>query len=216
VRDHGDPVGEGLCLVHVVRGQDDGGAERPQGGDDVPELVAGRGVEPGGRLVEEQQLGIADQPDPDVEASLLATGEGPGPSPALVLQPDQGEDLGHGPRGAVVAGEELQRLLDGERGFDLGVLQDHADPLPPPTVRVRGVRAEHPYVAAVATPVPLEDLDRGGLAGSVGSEQPEDLPPVDCEVHARDRVDRAVGLAEPLDPDSQIAVDHEHLPRACR
>ena len=42
---------------------------------EVVELAACLGVETGGRLVEEEQLGPADDADGDVEAAALPTGE---------------------------------------------------------------------------------------------------------------------------------------------
>ena len=87
------PVGEALRLVHVVGGEEDRLAEVAQAGDHVPGLAPRRGVEAGGRLVEEEQLGVADQRHADVEAALLAAGEPAGPVVRLALQPDQLDHL---------------------------------------------------------------------------------------------------------------------------
>ncbi len=67
-----DPVGEALRLVHVVGGQEDGLAEVAQSGDHAPRLAARRRVEAGRRLVEEEQVRVADQRHADVEPPLLA------------------------------------------------------------------------------------------------------------------------------------------------
>ena len=56
-------------------GEEDRLAEVAQASDHVPGLAPGGGVETGGRLVEEEQLGVADQRHADVEAALLATRE---------------------------------------------------------------------------------------------------------------------------------------------
>ena len=56
-------------------GEEDRLAEVAQAGDHLPGLAPRRGVEAGGRLVEEEQLGVADQGHADVEAALLAAGE---------------------------------------------------------------------------------------------------------------------------------------------
>ena len=89
--DDRDPVGEPLRLVHVVRGQEDGLAEVAQAGDHVPGLAARRGVESRGRLVEEQQVGIADQRHADVEAAQLATREPTRTSIRLLCESDVGD-----------------------------------------------------------------------------------------------------------------------------
>ena len=62
--DHRHRVGQGLGLVHVVGGEHHGAALGAQAPHQVPRLAAGRGVEPGGGLVEEDQLGVADRASP--------------------------------------------------------------------------------------------------------------------------------------------------------
>src|SRR6266545_3266423 len=73
--DDRDPVGEVLGLVHVVGGEQDGLAEVPEAVDQLPGVAAGRRVEAGGRLVQEQQVGVADDAEGEVEAAQLATRE---------------------------------------------------------------------------------------------------------------------------------------------
>ena len=88
-RDDRDAVGEHLRLVHVVGGEEDRLAELAQAGDHLPGLAARRGVEAGGRLVEEEQLGVADQRQRHVEAALLAARERRGPGVRLLGEADQ-------------------------------------------------------------------------------------------------------------------------------
>src|SRR5262249_24517979 len=76
------------------------------------------------------------------------------------------------------------------------------------------VEVEHPDVAAVGTPVALEDLDGGGLAGAVGPEEPEDLARFHRERHAVEGAHRAVPLAEPGDFDG--CTRRRHGPGAYR
>ena len=62
-------------LVEVVGGEQDG---RPLGfqlTDEGPEVAPGLGVESRGRLVEEQQLGAADDAEGDVDPTTLAARE---------------------------------------------------------------------------------------------------------------------------------------------
>ena len=73
------PVREPLRLVHVVGGQEDGLAELAQTRRSPPRPGGGRRVEAGRRLVEEEQLGVADQRDADVETAQLAAREAPRP-----------------------------------------------------------------------------------------------------------------------------------------
>src|SRR5690606_41030458 len=75
-REDEDAVGQFLRLVQVVRGEQDGGVlQVGQAVHQVVEVPAGLGVEPGGRLVEEEQFGTADDADRDVESAALAPGE---------------------------------------------------------------------------------------------------------------------------------------------
>ena len=62
---------EAFCLFHVVSGEDDGGAGVFQGGDSVPGVAAGGGVESGGRLVKEQHLRATCQGQGQVQLSPL-------------------------------------------------------------------------------------------------------------------------------------------------
>ena len=91
--DHRDAVGEVLRLVHVVRGEQDRLAERPEALNELPGAPPCRRVEPGGGLVEEDELRVAGDPERQVEPPSLAAGERPDPGVALLLEPHQLDDL---------------------------------------------------------------------------------------------------------------------------
>ena len=91
--DDGDAIAEAFGLVHVMRGQQDGPATLAQVADDVPELAAGLGVQAGRRLVEEQDLGVADQGDRDREPLLLASGKLLDEGIGLAFQRDPRNDV---------------------------------------------------------------------------------------------------------------------------
>ena len=74
-REDRDAVGQPLGLVEVVGGEQDRLAERGQVRDGVPAAPAGLGVEPGGGLVEEDDVGVTGEREREVEASALAAGE---------------------------------------------------------------------------------------------------------------------------------------------
>ncbi len=73
VVDDGDTIAEALRLFHVMRGQEDGAAGLLELEDEIPELPSRLGIEAGGRLVEKQQLGMADQRGGHRQPLLLAT-----------------------------------------------------------------------------------------------------------------------------------------------
>ena len=191
--DDRDPVGEALRLVHVVGGEEDGLAEVAQGGDRLPGLAPRLRVEAGGRLVEEEQLRIADQRHADVEAALLPAGELAGARVRLALEADRVDHLLDRSRPAVVAGEQRERLGDGQVGVEAAALQDDPDPLAPGAAgRAADPRRGPSTSPAVAIAVSLEDLDRGRLAGAVGPEEGEDLPRPHLEVDPAHGLDVAV------------------------
>jgi hypothetical protein len=53
-------------------GEEDGLAEVPEPGDDLPGGAAGGRVEAGGRLVQEDELGVADEGEGEIEPAPLA------------------------------------------------------------------------------------------------------------------------------------------------
>ena len=112
VVDDGDPVAQGLGLLHVVGGQDHRLTALADVTHDVPHGQARLRVEGGGQLVEEEQLGIMNQGQGDEDTLALPTGE-PG-DVGLLLGGDaealQQRAPGHGV--VVEGGEELQGLAD--------------------------------------------------------------------------------------------------------
>src|SRR3954468_24689507 len=71
-----DAVAEPLDLEHVVRGQEDGGVVRLTVTLQMASNpVGGVGIERGGRLIQQQQLGLVDQRFGKRNARLLSCGE---------------------------------------------------------------------------------------------------------------------------------------------
>ena len=62
-----------LRLVQVVRREKDRLAQRSQPFDQLPRPAPGRRIESGGRLIQEDQLGITDQGQGQVEPTFLAS-----------------------------------------------------------------------------------------------------------------------------------------------
>ena len=181
-------IGEPLGLLHVVRREEDGLAELAQAADHLPRGAARRGVEAGRRLVEEDQLRVADQRQRDVEPPPLSAGQRRGALVGLRGEVDQRERLVDLARSAVVAGVEREALADAQAGLGLGFLQDDADPLAPARRRAPRVAAEDLDRRRRGLAEALEDLDRRRLAGAVGAEEGEDLAAADLQVDAADRL----------------------------
>src|SRR3954452_16262528 len=193
----GHAVGQGLGLVEVVGGEQDGLAQGLQRADRLPGVAPRARVEAGRGLVEEDQLGVADQGEGEVQAAQLPAREPPRRLVGLLLQAGQGQDLVDVAGRGVERGEVLQGLAHADVAVDPRALQD--DPHPPAQLgRLSGrVDAEHAHLARGPVAIALEDLHRGGLAGAVGTEEPEDLPPGHGEVDRPDGLHLAVALGQP-------------------
>jgi hypothetical protein len=74
-RDVDHAIGDAIAHVLVVKDAEDGHAGRLALVDQVDDHAAVRGVERGGRLVEQQDGMLADEAPGDVDALLLAAGE---------------------------------------------------------------------------------------------------------------------------------------------
>ena len=131
VTQDGHPVGEVLGLVHVVGGQEDRLAELLQPRDHVPGAAARRGVEAGGRLVEEDELRVADDPDRNVNRRRWPPESVPTRASRFVGQPDELDRLVHRAGRGVEAGEQRDQLAHRESWIELALLQNQADPRPP-------------------------------------------------------------------------------------
>ena len=176
-------------------------AERAQRPDHVPRSTPCCRIETGGRLVEEDEVRVADQRYSEVEPALLTAGKSLHARVSLLLEADELDHLVDVARPVVVTGEHAVRLGDGDRRPELRLLQHHADPLSEGRAGSSRIEAEDVDLAPVAGPVPLQDLDRGRLAGAVRAEETEDLALCDLEADPADRLVVTVGLPQAVDGD---------------
>ncbi len=167
----------------------------------LPGRAASLRVEARGGLVEEDQLGIADQGEPEIEPAQLPAGELAAANVGAIAQPREVEHLVHGAGGGVEAGPVRERLARCDVAVDPARLEHYPDPPAQRDLSARGIVAEHGDLALGARTVPLEDLDRRGLARAVRPEQAEDLAAVDRHVDPTQRLEVAVALAQPADLD---------------
>ena len=210
--DDDEAVAQLLGLIHVVRGEDEGRAALLEAEQAVPQDVARLRVEPGGRLVEQQDAGVVDEAARDREAALHAAGELVDLALGLVSQLREVEQLvgllradlaGQAEVAAVdvevLAGVELTVEVvllrhDPQAGADLGPM-------------VVGIEAEDAQTPARAGRDGADHLHRRGLARAVRAEQAERLPRRDLERQAVDREE--VGLALDLvGLDEVLGFDH--------
>src|SRR5437588_642256 len=209
--DDRDAVGESLGLVEVVRRQQDRLSEVAQRGDRRPGGAPGLRVEAGGGLVEEDQLGVADERKGEVQPPQLSAGEPAAAHVRLWLQSGEREHLLDRARTSVEARPVTQRLAGRDVAVDAPRLQHEPDPAPQLDRPVGGIMAEHGHLAARSRAVALEALDRGRLARPVGAEQPEDLPAADADVDPAHRLVLAVALAQGAHLDRRGSLAHPRI-----
>lgn len=110
------------------------------GAHDLPELAAGGGVHPCGRLVEDQQVGVGQQCEREAHPLALAPGEladgalGEGAEFGLVEDLVDGQVVGvgareesHGLLHGVVHGERAALVDDADQGAAHGVAGGHSE-----------------------------------------------------------------------------------------
>src|SRR5262249_53688031 len=157
-----------------------------------------------GRFVEEDELGVADQRERNVEATALPARELRRERLGLLVEADERDRLVDVARLAVVAGIKLEALAHGESRLGVRLLQDGTDAVAPRGVTACRIDSEHAHLAGRAGAETLEDLDRRRLAGAVRAEEREDLAALDLEVDPRDRFEPAIALAQPPDRDHRL------------
>jgi hypothetical protein len=197
--DDRDAVAQLLDLRQDVRRQQHRAARRLRLEDAPLEDGLHQRIEPGGRLVQDQQLHVGGQSRDDGDLLPVALRVG-----ARLLGRVEVEALDHlVTLGAVQvtpeAGEHIDGLTPGEVGPQLHVARYVCQP-PVQGHRVGpGVTTQHPCLSRVGTQQPEQHPDRSRLPGAVGSEEAVDLAGSDLEVEPVERPCRAETLDQTRD-----------------
>ena len=216
---NGYPVTDLLDNVHLVGDDHHGDAqvliELLQQGEDGD---GGVGVQRGGGLVAQQDLGIRGKGPGNGNPLLLPAGQLGGIGLLLVLQSHDLQQVpgllhGVGP----LCADEFKREADVVQGGALHeqvkVLEDHADRLPGlPQVLVAqlcDVLAVHLDGALRGTLQQVHAADQRGFSRAGQTDDAEDLPGLDVQIDIMQSVDRRrtipEGLAQVPDPDDGFA-----------
>jgi hypothetical protein len=195
-------VTERIGLLEVVRREEDGRAAIvAQAAHVLPHVRARLRIEPGGRLVEEQQAGLVDQAHRDVEPPPLTAGERLRPALPGIRQLELLEQRVGASRRDVGVDAVEQRLIDeflADSGLGVGAptLCDVTD-APTHLDRLGAqIVARDPSGARRRSQQRRQHAQRRRLAGAVRPEEPHDLTLGHVQVDARDSVDRAAPCAE--------------------
>ncbi len=211
--DHGDLVGQLVGLLEILGREQQRRALAHLVADDLPHAEAAAGVEPGRRLVEEEQLRPADQRAREVEAPSHAARVRLRDPVGGAFEVERSQQLGCtllgvGRAELVEAAEHPEVLAAGQVLVDGRVLAREADQLPH-RLRVAGdVEPGDARAAGVGAEKRREDPDRGRLAGAVRPEQSQHRSLLHLEV---DAVERAhLVLPGAVDLDEPLCFDHGH------
>ena len=202
----GGLVADGLQLLQVVRGDDDR-LRAALAADQGAQVVGVAWVEAGGGLVEEDEVGAAEESLGDADTLDLSVREGAGATLAELAEVDEAEHagglaLGGGGVHALQAAEEHEVLAHGDVAAEQGVLRERAEA----TLEVAGVgrAAEDLDLAAVGPEIAAAQAEEGGLAGAVGADQREDGAAWDLEVRAAQRVHVAEALVDLIEVEGEL------------
>ena len=196
--DDGDAIAEILGLIHVMRRQQDRAAARPELIEQHPQLAARLWVEPGGRFIEKQQIGVADDRTREREPLLLASGQAPHTAGPFTFELDDLQQLVDRPSTRIERSEQAERLLHRQLVCQLGFLQLDAEPLTEFGTVMGPAKAEHLDVAGIRRQQTLEDFDRRRLPGAVGTEQTEAFTSLHRQRQVGDGNDRPVRFSQPF------------------
>ena len=166
------------------------------------------GIHAGRRLVEDHDLGPADQGQRQPEPLPLPAGQTPVARPGDGGQADQLEQLVGVARVGVEAAVLAERLARPGARVDAAVLEHQPDASTQGRPTGCRIGPQHASGAAVGASIALDDLDRRRLAGAVRSEQRDQLAAADRQRDAVEDRARAVALDQPVDDDHRVAVRH--------
>ena len=199
----GDPMGEPVRLLEVLRRQEDRDAAGDEVADDLPHHPPTPRVEACGRLVEEDDPRVADEGHRQVEPASHPPGEGRKRLLRRFDQIEPLEQLGGAPAALALAEvtkirHQDQVLLAGQEAIDGRELTRHADRSADGVGFAADVVAGDLDLAVIRGDQRREDVDRCRLPGTVRPEQGEHRARGDLEV---DAVKHEVLAVRPAQPD---------------
>jgi hypothetical protein len=217
VVDDPDAVREDIGLLQILRREEDRDAVVPcQPAHLVPEGRAALDIEPGRRLVEEENPRRMDEGKREVEAPLHPAGVAAHLAVGGLGEADALEEK-LATRGALRAREALegrlqpQMLTAGEQRVEGRLLERGADRCTDLRALADDVEPGHGRSARRRGEKRRQHVHRGRLAGAVRAEETEDLPRVDEQVDAVDRARTLLELPHQPARNDSVLVGH-----ACR
>ena len=200
--DDDDAVGDVGGLLQIVGGEEDRPALRRLPPHHLPEGGAGGRVHAGGRLVQDQQLGLGQERQRQANALDLAAGalgDLPAEQPLQSGLGDHRFDVGYA---QLEGGDDVEGLAHREGGVEPIGLEDRADASCPH--RLPRGDAQDGGGAGVGAGEAEDDVEGGGLAGAVRSQEGDDLAGGDRQVQGVHGDDGAEGFAQTAHADGRL------------
>src|SRR4029077_16469281 len=191
-----DSVAEALGFLDVVGGHQDGFFLAAKFLDNVVNLAANLGIEPGGRFIEEYHFRIVYESHGKGKPLLLATGKLFVKRVALIFEAEALEQFLGLAAPLVKAREQAQRFHDAKLVGKGSGLQGGTDLVLESGRFALGIETADGNAAAIGIAKAFQDLDGGGFAGTVWPEQTEDLALFDIEADATNGFHIAVSFYE--------------------
>ena len=181
-----EPVAQLFGLIHVVGGQHQSGAGLLQPEQPVPEHMPCLRIQPGGGLIQQQNVRFVDQCAGNRQPALHAPGKVLHPGAGSVAELSELQQLiGLGPEEAAgqseVAAVHNDVLPDRELLVQVVLLGDHPQACPHFGALLLRIQAGHLHLARRACRHCGDHAHGGGLARPVGPQQAERLTPADAE-----------------------------------
>ncbi len=189
--DDGDAVAEFVGLFHVVRGQNDGNSLFTQAANGVPHGDATLRIEPGARLVEEEDLGTVGDGTGDLDTLGEAARELRRVGMSAFGKVKLAQELvrtffGLRAGEAEVKAVEVDVLEDGAGAVERVVLRDNADGSSRDCGSLHDVDSGDADATRSWQGAGGADADGSGFAGSVGAEKAEQLTLANAEIDTVD------------------------------
>ena len=162
------------------------------------------GSKPGGRLVQEDDVGVADQRERDIKTPSLPTRKIMRERVRLLSQSHQRDRVIDITGRSVVTRVQLHALTYRQARLGLGFLQHNADTISPSGVALCRVNPKDMHLTVCAVPKPLENLHGRGLASAVRTQEREDLSRPHVQIHTAHRLATPVPLHQAAHPDHRL------------
>ena len=204
-------------LLHEVGGEEDGDAAAAQLLERAPQVAPRRRVEPGARLVEQEEARPVEERLGDLGAAAEPPRQLASPLPVAVGEAEAGERRVY-PSREIAPAEAIEMplvpevLADRELEVEARALEDDAEE-PPHRPRLPSwIEAEDTDLAGLRARQGGEETEERRLAAAVGAEEAEDLPRRHVEIDPNERPRGTGGRPAPPAAAGRI----RELDAACR